>query len=430
MHTSKLSEETVKGLPAPAAGNRIYYFAGAKLQGFVAPRGFGVRVTQAGAKAFIINYRLGRDERRFTIGAWPDWTVIRALKHARALRQTIDRGQDPQAAKKAARAPAGTTIGDVLDDYIRERARGRLRGADARESAFEQHVKPAIGNKGLGEITRDEIITMRQRIAKGAGPVMADRTFAYFRAAMRWFANSQRGGDVFDVRKLSIGEPLTSSKDRERTRTLSAAEIRIIWPQLEQAGAFGALCQLLLLTGQRRGEVAGMSRAELIEDDLWEIPADRFKGKRPHAVPLSTAAAALVKKQLEAGGCDYAFPSSAKTAFTAFGKAKAALDAAVLGAMREQARERGENPKKVEPIPAWTLHDLRRSARTMLSEIGVLYEVAERVIGHAQGALERTYNRFAYVAEKRDALEKLASHIAGLVDPKAGNVVQLPARRR
>src|SRR5262249_14756467 len=122
----KLSEKTVKALPKPDAGFEVTYFAGHILQGFTAPAGFGVRVTAAGARSFVLDYRAGRKQRRYTLGAYPDWTVIKALKHAKALRQEVDLGRDPQDDKEAARAPVGKTIGDVLDDYIKERAEGRL----------------------------------------------------------------------------------------------------------------------------------------------------------------------------------------------------------------------------------------------------------------------------------------------------------------
>jgi hypothetical protein len=101
MRGDKLNEEVIKRLPAPSTGNRITYFAGARIQGAQAPRGFGVRVTAAGAKSFVLNYRSGVKERRYTIGSWPDWSALRAVREARSLRQRIDKGQDPQDEKNA-----------------------------------------------------------------------------------------------------------------------------------------------------------------------------------------------------------------------------------------------------------------------------------------------------------------------------------------
>src|SRR5436190_19232340 len=137
MTHGKLSEETVKRLPVPDTGNRITYFAGATIQGAKAPRGFGVRVTAAGARAFVLNYRLCGREHRFTIGAWPDWSALKAVREARNLRQRVDRGENPLEGR--APSPAAKTISTVLDDFISRyvRNKGRpLRSAAHIESAL------------------------------------------------------------------------------------------------------------------------------------------------------------------------------------------------------------------------------------------------------------------------------------------------------
>src|SRR5262249_20684595 len=145
-----LSEQTIKRLPVPATGNAITYFAGATIQGAKAPRGFGVRVTAAGARAFILHYRFRRREHRFTIGAWPDWSALKAVREARNLRQRVDRGEDPL----ADRAPIPTTksVSAVIDEfmirYVRNKERP-LRSADQIQSAFDRLVKPRIGKIGV-----------------------------------------------------------------------------------------------------------------------------------------------------------------------------------------------------------------------------------------------------------------------------------------
>src|SRR5215831_2780442 len=162
MTHGKLSEETVKRLPVPDKGNRVTYFAGATIQGANAPRGFGVRVTAAGARAFVLNYRLRGREHRFTIGAWPDWSALKAVREARNLRQRIDRGENPI----ADRAPSPTTtvtVASILDDFVARHVRNKnqpLRSADEYESAFNRLVKPRIGNLGIYELRRSHIIKM------------------------------------------------------------------------------------------------------------------------------------------------------------------------------------------------------------------------------------------------------------------------------
>ena len=276
-----LSEETVRKLPVPNVGNRITYFPGAKIQGAKAPRGFGVRVTATGARAFVLNYRLRGREHRYTIGAWPDWSVLRAVREARHLRQRIDRGENPLADRTP--PPATKTVADILDDFVVRYVRNRerpLRSADHIESAFNRLVKPRLGKLGIYDLRRSHIAEMLDRIEDDVGPVMADRTRAYLRKALSWYSERD---DQFNFTVVFVRvEPRANPKERARTRILSDEEIRVIWPVLEQSGTFGAMVKILLLTGQRRDEVAHMSRNEIDKEGIWVIPAERYKTKRPN----------------------------------------------------------------------------------------------------------------------------------------------------
>jgi integrase len=406
MRGDKLNEEVIKRLPAPSTGNRITYFAGARIQGAQAPRGFGVRVTAAGAKSFVLNYRSGVKERRYTIGNWPDWSALRAVREARNLRQRIDRGQDPQGEKNAGRRPAGGNVAALLDKFMSEYVRsgsGSLRSAAAIESAFNRLVKPQIGKVGIYDLKRSHIVSMLREAADKSGPVMADQTLAYLRKAFNWYAVN--GEDDEFVSPIVRGMARTRPRERARDRVLSDDEIGQIWRALGGAGIFGALVKALLLTAQRRDEVAHMKRKEIGKDGIWTIPAERYKTKRPNYVPLSPAALAVIEAQPIIDGCDYVFASRVKTPFTAFGKNKAKLDKRLLGAT------------KVDPIPNWTLHDLRRTAKSLMARAGVRPDISERVLGHVIGGVEGTYDRHSYIDEKRDALEKLAAMIEHIVDP-------------
>jgi integrase len=232
--------------------------------------------------------------------------------------------------------------------------------------------------------------------------VAADRTRAYVRKAMAWHEESD------DTFVLGQAFPRVSrrSESAARARILNDDELRILWPALGDHGIFGAMLKTLLLTGQRRSEVAGMRVSEIGADGIWEIPAERFKGKRTHAVPLSQAALALIKAQKPVHG--YVFPSSTGTAFSGFGEGKAAVDSAV-------------------PLPHWTLHDLRRTSRSLMSRAGVSADIGERVTGHVIAGVRGIYDRHSYADEKRDALERLAGLIERIVNPIA-NV--LPLERR
>ena len=422
MTSANLNEETVKRLPVPSKGNRVTYFAGAVIQGAKAPRGFGVRVTAAGSRAFVLNYRLRGREHRFTIGAWPDWSALKAVREARDLRQRVDRGENP--IEDRTPVPARANVASMLDDFVTRHVRNNnqpLRSADEYESAFNRLVKPRIGKLSVYEVRRSHVNKMLDEIEESNGPVMADRTLAYLRKAFNWYAARDDEFNVPVVRGMARIKP----KERARTRVLSDEEIRIIWPALGAAGTFGALVKALLLTAQRRDEVAHMRRKEIDEHGIWTIPAERYKTKQPNHVPLSRAALAVIDTMPRHENCDLVFPSRSKTPFSGFGKSKAALDRAVLQALRKRAKKGA----KVQPLPNWTLHDLRRTAKTLMVRAGVRPDISERVLGHVIAGVEGTYDRHSYVDEKRDALEKLAAMIERILEPLPSNVASFDGRR-
>jgi integrase len=415
-----LSEETIKRLSAPAKGNSITYFAGATIQGAKAPRGFGVRVTASGARAFILNYRLRGREHRFTIGAWPDWSALKAVREARNLRQRVDRGEDPL--KDREPIPTTKSVSSVIDDFMTRYVRNKerpLRSAEQIHSAFERLVKPRIGKIGVYELRRSHVAEMLDKIEDESGPVQADRVRAYLRKALSWYAERD---DEFNLNAAFVRVGARANpKERARTRVLSDDEIRTIWPLLGNAGTFGALLKILLLTAQRRDEVANMAFKEIGTDGVWTIPAERYKTKRSNHVPLSKAACAIIKVQPKIDACDYVFPSRTKTPFSGFGKSKARLDKAVLLDMQKRAKKGAE----VEPLPNWTLHDLRRTAKTLMARAGVRPDISERVLGHVIAGVEGTYDRHSYADEKRDALEKLAAMIERILNPLPSDVEKL-----
>lgn len=423
---SSLNEVMIKSLPTPHRGNKVHYFVGAVLQGIAAPRGFGVRVTAGGAKAFVLNYRLRGREFRYTIGQFPDWSALRAVREARDLRQRIDRGENPLDAR-APPAPvqAPKTVGDVIDDFLKRYVRSPaapLRSVKEYERALLKQVAPLLGAIPIYELRRSQIAEMLDRVEDERGPVQVDRTLAYFRKCLNWYAMRD---DRF-VPPIVPGMARTKPKERARDRTLSDDEIRAIWPHL--AGMFGAFVKVLLLTGQRRNEVARMTWGEIDEDSVWTIPAERYKTKRPHAVPLSEAALAVIDVQPKVKGCDFVFATRARSgkgrggepswsAFSGYSKTKPALDKTITAA-------------NAAPLANWTLHDLRRTAKTLMVRAGVRPDISERVLGHVISGVEGVYDRHSYLDEKRDALEKMAAIIERILNPTPADVVALKERRQ
>lgn len=393
----RLNKEIIDGLTPPAKGAVVHWFAGAKVQETVAPRGFGVRVTAAGVKAFVLDYRIQRKQHRITLGRWPDWPALKAVQRARELRQQIDRGDNPLSQR--AMPDEVKTVGAMLDDFMNRYVRNKdrpLRSGDLIESAIERLIKPRIGKLDLYEIRRSHVVAMLNEIADENGPVAADRALAFVRKAFNWRALEDDELTVPVVPGMARSKP----RERARSRTLSDDEIKLIWPALDGLGKFGAIAKLLLLTGQRRDEVSGMAWSEIASDGVWTIPAGRYKSRRDQYVPLSIAALDIVQAQRHRNKTDLVFPSKADTPFARHSAGKAKLD-------------------KLVPLPSWRLHDLRRTARSLMSRVGVDANVAEMVLGHALPGVRGIYDRYSYADEKRDALARLAA----IVDRIVGEVI-------
>jgi hypothetical protein len=183
----ELNERVVKALPLPAEGNRVHFFTGATLQGIAAPAGFGVCVTAKGAKSFILNYRYQGTLRRMTIGKWPTWSALLAVKEARELLRTIDRGEDPLGARRRAAAASENTFKAISEEFFR-REGAALRTGDRRKRDVERLAYPKLGDKDVSEIRRSDIVRLLDQVEDDNGEVMADRLLAFIRWVLNWHA--------------------------------------------------------------------------------------------------------------------------------------------------------------------------------------------------------------------------------------------------
>jgi integrase len=434
-----ISEKIVESLPAPAKGNRLHYFSGATLQGKKAPAGFAVRVTSSGTKSFCWYHRVGGKPFLETLGRWDEnakgggLTVLQAIIAAKDRADAIrnDRA-DPRPERtrriEDADKPKGETVGEMLDEYLDRYAtkERKLRSVGEIRSVFERLVKPAIGKLGLYDLGRSEIKKMLDRIADENGLVMADRTLAYVRSAFNW----QESWD--DKFKSPIAKRMakTKPKERARTRVLSDDEIRDLWRALDgftKPACYSAFVKTLLFTGARLREVSNMRWSE-IDGGAWTIPAARYKTKVDHTIPLTKTARDLIGRRPDEGHAKYPFVFSTSTeerphgekAFSGFSKAKRLLDRQIATIRESEGRS---------PMPAWTPHDLRRTARTLMSRAGVNTDHAERCLGHVIGGVREVYDRHKFEAEKKAAFEALEALIARILKPTE-NVSELAGRRK
>jgi integrase len=236
---------------------------------------------------------------------------------------------------------------------------------------------------------------------------MAGRTAAYGRAAYQWaLKRDSLASSPF------TNLPLAGIASRERI--LTDHELAAIWKATEALGSFNAIVRMLILTGQRREEVAGMGWAELADDlSIWTIPAGRAKNGVAHVVPLSSQAQALLRGVPRHDGSGFIFPGR-RGSFNGFGKAKEELDAA-------------------SAVTNWHLHDLRRTMATGLQKLGVRLEVTEAVLNHIAGSragIVGVYQRHDYAAEKHAALAAWGEYVMALVERRTSesNLLRLPRR--
>lgn len=397
------------------------------------------RVTATGARSLTVRTRLRGEQIRLTysrpvlaenLGDARTW----ASEVIEKCRKGVDpRNEDRRLALEAKKKDR-LRFESVVEDFMKRHG-SKNRTADETQRIFDKYALPQWGDRQIHEVTRSDVNELLDKIEDGnlrspdgemlGGPVMADRTLAAVRKLFNWYAVRD---DKF-VSPIVRGMARTKPREHARTRVLSDEEIAAMWPILDGLGTFGGIVKALFLTAQRRGEVADMRRSEIDAEGVWAIPAHRYKTKTPMFVPLSDPARAVIDGQDVIDGSDLVFTTTGKSPFSGFSKSKANLDALVLAALRQRAEKQGEDPEKVE-LSDWRIHDIRRTAKTLMVRAGVRPDISERVLGHVIPGVEGVYDRHSYLEEKRDALERLAVMIDRIANPPAegadaSNVVEL-----
>jgi integrase len=258
-----------------------------------------------------------------------------------------------------------------------------------------------LGYKQIEDVKRSDVVKLLDKIEDENGASMADHVLAYLRRCLNWHAS--RADDYRSP--ITRGMKRVNGKDRARSRILSDDEIQKVWAATgEMKNAFEPLVRFLLLSATRRDEARNMRRSEL-DNGNWIIPGERYKTGIDHVVPLSGAAQAIIKALPVINGSDLVFTNDGVRASSGFTKFKARLD-----------KESGTS--------GWTLHDLRRTARSLMSRAGVNADIAERCLGHVINGVRGVYDRHTYLDEKRHAFEALAAQIECIINPQE-NVVPL-----
>jgi len=387
-----LTDAKLKAMKPPASGQL-------EISDRAVP-GLRVRIGASGAQTFIVRKRIGGKPRNITVGRYsPRFGLADARKKARAILSDIEAGGDPAATLPTPRKRGATanTIRAMWPDY--KAARAERRSIKEIERVFNRHILPHFGDRLADAITRAEITRFIDEIAQTA-PVMARNVLAHLSSFYGWALprlDRLPGNPCRDA-----GRP---SAPKSRDRVLSEAELGILWNVLDKEPApFGPAIKLLLLTGQRRNEVFDADRVEIdMKAGLWTIPGRRAKNGVASLIPLSRDALTVI------GGLEHKCDS--KKLFPARGNGINGPS----GFSKTMTRIRDAMAKEAEqPIPHWTLHDLRRTLATGLQRLGIRLEVTEAVLNHVSGSragIVGVYQRHDYFDEKRQALDAWAREV-------------------
>jgi integrase len=368
----RLTDKMIKKLPVPNRGNRVTYDDIVK--------GFGCRVTAAGSRSFVVNYRRKADglERRYTIGSFPEWTVAGARQEAKRLKREIDGGADPVGEARSEReAP---TVADLIDRYMDEQL-PRRRPSTQRDyrSMLTAHIRPALGKRKVASLTYEEIDALHRKVTKESGPYRGNRVIALVSKlcslAMQWH-----------MRRDNPCRGIERNIELKRKRYLSDVEIirlaHALDEHLDQEAA--DMFRLLLMTGARRGEVLAMRWADVdLQRGVWSKPASSTKQAEDHVVPLHPQAIRLLAARKNSA--EFVFPGRATKHRVDVKKNWAAIT-------------------RMAGLHGLRIHDLRHSFASILASAGVGLHTIGQLLGHSE---PRTTHRYAHLvdAHLRQAIE-------------------------
>lgn len=425
--------------------------------------GFYVIVQPGGSRSWALRYRLHGKPAKLTLGTVLDdravpidtlptinspMTLAEARAVARAQMQLLQEGHDPAKAKGQAIAKAATirtaekefSVEYQAAEFIKLYAKVRNpKGWAEKERQFRAEI---IGNtdhkeptkrkgpwlgKDVRELTKRDVIKLRNAIIERGSPITANRVHATLSTFFNWLVSEDviKSNPMVGLKK--------QTKEKARERVLSNDEVRIFWKAASAAGyPFGDMWRLLLLTAQRRQEVAGLEWKELhLNGELphWLIPSARSKNGRENLVPLSPSSLAIIKSIPKIKGVPFAFTTTLESSVSGFSRSKARLDAAMLAIMQDEAEARGEDRDDVV-LPQWGLHDLRRTAASGMAAMRVPIHVVEKILNHTTGVISGTaavYNRYTYEDEAREALNAWERRVLEICVGEASNVVSIRA---
>jgi integrase len=387
--------------PLPKAGDRVIYWDEKQ-------PGLGLVVTERGHKSWCVQYRNRAGKtRRMAPPAPGNLSLDKARAWAKRTTGAVMDGRDPLDEERRARTAASNTFKTIAEKFLEIEGKG-LRSVGERRKLLERHVYPALGDKSIVQIQKSDIVSLLDRLREHAGERTAGLTYAYLSKVMRW--HEMRDNDF----RAPLARGMGGKTSEPRSRVLDDDELRRLWSAADAGGPpFGTLVQFVLLTACRRHEATGMMRAELgidlskydpsVSGTGWLIPARRVKNGKDFLIPLSARAQSLLDSLLNLGPAVFSYTGTRPLTYVSGPLAKLLAASGTSG---------------------WSLHDLRRTARTLMSRAGVNPDHAERALNHEIRGIRKVYDWHAFIREKQLAFEALAAQVDRILQP-ADNVVPL-----
>jgi integrase len=408
--------------------------------------GFGLMITANGARSYVVQYRNADGvSRRITINGSRKFAT--AKREAKAILGKVAHGGDPLADKRKQREARADTLRRIVEDeYLADSDVKKLRSVKAKHWTFERYIFPTLGSRPIAEIKRSEIVRMLRNIKAKHGYGAADDAFKMLSRFFTWYVPN--ADDDF---RSPIVRGTWSQTKGDGSRTLTDDEIRILWNVASEGrNSYDHFIRFVLLTATRRNEAAQMKRSELSPDGTeWTISAARYKGQdgksaHAHLIPISPLARDVLVSvpmlQVGGKGAKWVFTTNGTSPISGFSKFKVALDKRLATVLEKEgmptrariisdlnSRYPGKNYQPFDD--KWTTHSLRKTARTLLSRVGVDKSIAEKCLGHIEGGIVGTYDHHEAKPQKRIAFDALAREVERIVEGRSANVVPLSSAR-
>ena len=354
-------------------------------------RGLQLRSSPSGVKTFSFVFRLGSKMGRATLGRHPDVDLKFARTKADEFRKLVSQGIDPRSEKRTKRRLQEMTVELMVHEFIQTYAKPKNSSWKQAESNLRLYLSNFYGTQPISEVTRADIHQVLDDLIARDKQTAANRALAHIRKFFGWLV--ERGY----LNHSPADHIKPRHKESERDRVLSDAEIKAIWNAAEaMSGPYSAWLKLLLLCGQRRVETASMRRSQII-DGSWHLSATDTKNKQPHIIPLPNQAQRLVDQLIEKE--DNFLIKSGRNGdrpVNGFSKAKLQMD-------------------RLSGVENWKFHDLRRTVATNLTKLGIDRLILQKIINHSERGVTQIYDRYSYMDEKREALQKWADKLDEII---------------